>query len=70
VFDSSPLAEVAEEFNRYNTRQLVIENPQLADFHVSGVFSSVDPTLLLRFLRTQPDLVVEETDREIRISRK
>jgi transmembrane sensor len=71
VFDSSPLTEVAEEFNRYNTRQLVIENPpQLADFHVSGVFSSVEPVLLVRFLRTQPEIVVEETDAEIRISKK
>lgn len=72
VFDSSPLAEVAQEFNRYNTRRLVIEDPQLelADFHVSGVFSSVEPTLLLRFLRAQPELVVEETDTEIRITKK
>lgn len=70
VFDSSPLTEVAQEFNRYNTRRLVIEDPQLADFHVSGVFSSVEPTLFLRFLRAQPELVIEETDTEIRITRK
>jgi len=71
VFDSALLTEVAEEFNRYNTRALVIENPAaLADFHVSGVFSSVEPALLVRFLRTQPEIVVEETDKEIRISKK
>lgn len=70
VFDSSSLTEVAQEFNRYNTRRLVIEDPQLADFHVSGVFSSVEPTLFLRFLRAQPELVVEETDTEIRITKK
>lgn len=70
VFDSSPLTEVAQEFNRYNARRLVIEDPRLADFHVSGVFSSVEPTLFLQFLRTQPELVVEETDTEIRIRRK
>ena len=70
VFASAPLTEVAQEFNRYNARRLVIEDPRLAEFHVSGVFSSVEPTLLLRFLRTQPELVVEETDAEIRIRRK
>ena len=70
VFDSSPLTEVAEEFNRYNTRQLIIKDTEVADIHISGVFSSVDPALLLRFLRTQPELAVEETDREIRISKK
>jgi transmembrane sensor len=71
VFESSSLPEVAEEFNRYNSRPLVIQDPaQLADFHVSGVFSSVEPGLLLQFLRTQPEIVVEETDKEIRISKK
>jgi transmembrane sensor len=71
VFDSAPLTEVAEEFNRYNTRQLVIEDTRdVADIHISGMFSSADPALLLRFLRTQPELVVEETDGEIRISKK
>ncbi len=70
VFDSSTLTEAAEEFNRYNTRQLVIKDPEAADMRVSGVFSSVAPALLLRFLRTQPELAVEETDAEIRISRR
>lgn len=70
VFESSPLTEVAEEFNRYNTRPLIITDPMLANMHVSGVFSSVDPALLLRFLRSQPELVVEETEKEIRISKK
>jgi transmembrane sensor len=67
VFDSSPLTEVAQEFNRYNTRRLVIDDPALVDFHVSGVFSSVEPALLIRFLQTQPELIVTETDAEIRI---
>jgi len=70
VFESAPLTEVADEFNRYNTRQLIIQSTQLADFHVSGVFSSVDPALLLTFLRTQPELVVEETQRSISISKR
>lgn len=70
VFDSSPLTDVAQEFNRYNTRRLLVEDPQLAQFHISGVFSSLEPSLLLRFLHTQPELMVEETDTEIRIRRK
>jgi transmembrane sensor len=70
VFDSSPLTEVAEEFNRYNARPIVIMGTQLAEFHVSGVFSSVEPSLFLRFLRAQPELVVVETGKEVRISKK
>jgi ferric-dicitrate binding protein FerR (iron transport regulator) len=43
---------------------------QLAEFHVSGVFSSVEPSLFLRFLRAHPELVVAETDKEVRVSKK
>lgn len=68
VFDSVPLREVAQEFNRYNHRQLVISDALLEDMLISGVFSSTDPASLLRFLREQPDLSIIETDAEIRLS--
>jgi transmembrane sensor len=70
VFDASPLTDVAEEFNRYNTRQLIITDPVLADIRISGMFSSVDPALLLKFLHSQPELQVDETATQIRVSRK
>jgi transmembrane sensor len=70
MFDGSPLTEVALEFNRYNTRRLLIDSPELANFHVSGIFSSVDPTLLVRFLRAQPELVVHETRSEIHVQKR
>jgi transmembrane sensor len=69
VFDAASLPEVAEEFNRYNAKQLIVDDPRLASFHVSGVFSSVDPDLLLRFLRAQSEISVTENERDIRISR-
>jgi transmembrane sensor len=65
VFKSTPLPEVAQEFNRYNQRQVVIEDQALQTFLVSGVYSSTDPELLLRFLREQPGIGVRETDDEI-----
>lgn len=67
IFDGSKLSEVADEFNRYNRRQLVIEGDTLPDFHVSGVYSSTDPASLLRFLREQPGVKVTESESEIRI---
>jgi transmembrane sensor len=70
LFDSATLLEVAEEFNRYNSRQLVIDNPQLFQFHISGTFSSTDPESLIRFLRERPDVRVIETGSEIRITKK
>jgi transmembrane sensor len=70
VFEGSALSDVIEDFNRYNTRQLVIEDPQLNDFHVSGVYSSTDPASLIRFLRAQPGVEVIEMDEEVRITKK
>jgi len=68
VFDSAPLTEVAREFNRYNHRQLRIDDPALGHVLITGVFSSSDPTSLLRFLREQPDLTVEESETDVRIT--
>jgi transmembrane sensor len=70
VFNGTPLTDVAQEFNRYNIRQLAVSNVELEQFHVSGVFSSTDPTSLLRFLRAQRGIRVVETDMEIRISKE
>ena len=70
VFDMTPLAEVAQEFNRYNARKLVVSDPTLAQFHVTGIFSSTDPASLLRFLRGQRGIDVVEAGREIRISKE
>jgi transmembrane sensor len=70
IFDGSKLSDVVQEFNRYNKRQLVIENAQLSDFHVSGIYSSTDPASLIRFLREQPGMQVTESDNEVRIAPK
>jgi transmembrane sensor len=70
IFDGSKLSDVVQEFNRYNKRQLVIENAQLSDFHVSGVYSSTDPASLIRFLREQPGMQVTESENEVRIAPK
>jgi transmembrane sensor len=73
VFESAPLPEVAEEFNRFNGRKLVIRGAALTDFHVSGTFPALDPASLLRllrFLRDQPGIEVEESGDRIIITMK
>jgi len=70
VFVSTPLTEVAREFNRYNTRQLTIEDSALGHINITGVFSSTDSTSLLKFLRAQPDIAVRESKEDIRITKK
>jgi transmembrane sensor len=70
VFDDVPLTEVAAEFNRYNTRAIIIDQPELTSFHITGNYSSTKPDSLLRFLRSQPGIKITETDREIHISKE
>jgi transmembrane sensor len=69
-FIETPLTEVAEEFNRYSPRRLVLESPSLANLRISGIYSSVDPASLVLFLRSQPDLTVVESGPEIRVFAK
>jgi len=68
IFEATPLSDVAEEFNRYNTRKLVIADPALRSVGISGVYSTADPASLVGFLRAQPNLQVTETDGEIRVT--
>ena len=46
MFLAKPLSQVTEEFNRYNERQLVIRDSELADLPVSGTFEANDPDRL------------------------
>jgi transmembrane sensor len=41
-FDRTTLAAAVAEFNRYNRRQLVIDDPSIADIHIGGAFQSTD----------------------------
>jgi transmembrane sensor len=39
-FDRATLAEAVAEFNRYNRRQLVIDDPAIAELHLNGTFDA------------------------------
>lgn len=41
-FDRVTLADAVLEFNRYNRRQLVIDDPQIATLHIGGTFDATD----------------------------
>ena len=70
VFDETSLQEAVAEFNRYNTRQIVIDDPQLAAYHIRGSFESSDPDRLIQFLRERFGAGVSDSGTEIRIFRK
>jgi transmembrane sensor len=42
TFRDTPLAAAVAEFNRYNTRKIVIEDPAIAAVQVGGVFRSTN----------------------------
>lgn len=69
VLESVALSEVAEEFNRYSTRKLVVEDSASNELRLSGVFVT-DPDFLIRYLKERPDVTVHETDSEVRIIRR
>jgi transmembrane sensor len=70
IFEETPLSEVAEEFNRYNRRPLVIDDDRLAKLKISGVYSSIDPASLINFLRNQNSIQVIETEDHVRVVRR
>lgn len=70
MFKGTSLHDVVEEFNRYNARHLMIRDSSVANLKVTGIFSSADPSSLLRFLKARPDIEVTEASNEILISQK
>lgn len=70
AFDGTPLREAVEEFNRYNRRQLVIRDPSLYEFHVSGVFPSTDSARMIDVLRRRFAVTAIESGDRIEIVRR
>jgi transmembrane sensor len=70
TFSDTPLAEVAEVFNRYSTQQLAIVDTELRVLGINGIYSTTEPRTLIDFLRAQPNLEVIEQDQRIVVSRR
>ncbi len=69
IFKSNALAEIAEEFNRYNRNvQIRIEGEALRARRYGGTFDADDPQSLIDFLRPEPGLQILQEGGEIRIS--
>jgi transmembrane sensor len=59
VFSSTPLGEIVAEFNRYNRRQLIIANAELARRRFGGAFQANDPGTFVQLLQTTGVLAEE-----------
>lgn len=55
-FRGETLAQAAEDFNRYNTRKIVVDDPKIATRRVGGVFLDSDPDSFVAALALTMDI--------------
>ena len=68
VFDQASLAEVAREFNRYNTRQLLVDDDTAAQIRLGGAFEARNVEGFARLLHTGFGLQVRLQADQIRVA--
>jgi len=59
VFDRTRLADIADEFNRYNRKQLIIDGEALGNKRFSGMFFSNDLDSFLKALEVIESIHIE-----------
>lgn len=69
-FRGESLRNVAAEFNRFNRVQIEIDDPQIAERELNGVFNADEPRALLDFLRHDKDVWVDDQGETVRIRRR
>lgn len=67
MFEGNPVAEIAEEFNRYNARQIRVEGEELRARKMTGVFDADDPSTMIRFISRDANVEVITNENEILI---
>lgn len=68
VFDQTTLADAAAQFNRYNTKQLVIVDPHIALIRIGGSFDANNMAGFVALLKQGFGLAIEDNGSDIRIS--
>ena len=61
MFDDEPLSAIVAEFNRYNRARLIIENNELNDKRLSGVFDANDPDEFIALLQSLERIDIEHS---------
>jgi transmembrane sensor len=70
VFDRTPLAEAVAEFNRYNTRRILIGDATLGSIPVGGNFRVANVEAFIRLIERELAVVSEERGEQIILQRK
>jgi len=69
IFDATPLADAAAEFNRYNNNKIVIADKETARLSLGGTFRTSDGEAFVRLAQEVLGLRVRHFDNETVISR-
>jgi len=69
-FRARPLGDVADEYARYLDKPIRIDDESLRNTRVTGLFQAYEPEPFLKFLRSFPDVVVEEKAQGIYVRRR
>lgn len=67
VFDDEPLGEIVEEMNRYTTKKMVIEDPELAQRRLSGIYTAGDLAAFSEALRGYRVAELRETGGQVQV---
>jgi transmembrane sensor len=67
VFEATPLAEVADEFNRYTAVPIAVEGAALRGLPISGVFGAYDVDSFLAFLARLDGVAIERRPDRVRV---
>jgi transmembrane sensor len=70
AFHGEPLGDAAAEFSRYSAVRIQIDDPQVANEKVIGLFVSTDPVGFANAVAVSFDLRAEINGERIRLSRK
>jgi transmembrane sensor len=68
VFDTTTLADAAEEFNRYNREKIVVTDPAAAQLTIGGTFPALDVSSFTDVAQDVLGLRVEKHGNDIVIS--
>ena len=68
VFDNESVADVIDEFNRYNVVQMHVASRELAQRSVSGVFDASEPESFIGFMQSVAPVNVRRAGQDITIA--
>jgi transmembrane sensor len=65
VFRDTPLKDAVAQFNRYNTRKIVIDDPGVANLRIGGNFRSTNSEAFVRLIESGLPIRTEHQDGQI-----